>query len=153
MIWLSEHGNHRDELQDGKIRTSINGKSNDGKTTKSTARTIMLNSHYKHQCDGISMKIINNSYKTAKSARVSTARVMMARRRNQYGHQRREKWCMLNSHYKRQRQGQWCDGISMEIIDNSYKTAKSPRASTARVMMGAMKPARTSTARATTRES
>ena len=53
---------------------------------------------------------------------------------------------ILKSYHKHQRQGQWCDGISMEIIDNSYKTAKSARSSTARVMMAAMKPARTSTA-------
>jgi hypothetical protein len=40
----------------------------------------------------------------------------------------------------------------MEIIDNSYKTAKSSRALTARVMMAALKAARTSMARATKRE-
>ena len=113
MIWLSEHGNHRDELQDGKIRTSINGKSNDGKTTKSvrasTARTIMLNSHYKHQwhgqwCDGISTNINGKSHNTRKLARVS-----MVPQVNQHTHRKMRTRSTTNISGNSNDAIQWCE--------------------------------------------
>ena len=96
----SHHGNHGHELQDGNISTSINGKSNDGKTTKlvrasingdnkdarelpraSTTRVMMSwSQHGNHGQDGNISTSINgksNDGKKAKSVQASMATTMM----------------------------------------------------------------------------